>query len=1073
MKRKLVSVLLSTAMVASSLSGMTVTAAEEAPAEEAAAEETSVEETTAQETGDEEKDWGEYEIIDDGFGNLTANFPEEYPMEMIQNEDEETVNAKVDAIMNTLTMEEKIDMVSADGAVGTQTYGSSRPYRTGYWKGCARVGVPVAAFYDGPMGIRMNAGYETTRPISENGIAATFDEESAYAYGTIYGTENKNTSSNNQLGAQVDLLYDLTRSRGKDMFGEDWYLAATIASSAVKGMQDNNVSATLKHYLNDGDVDEQTLHEVYLEVFKECIVDGGATSLMTGYELTNGVAACEDSYLNKTVLRDMWGYDGITMTDWGGNYSFTLDNGVTMETPSNTYNNAENIQEALDSGEITEEDIDQAVRYNLTALGKTGYLGMVAISKDGTAAVDYDAPEVIEIPDVVTGDARTEMLEANNEIAVETAKEGAVLVKNEDATLPLSSDGSVALIGLGSTYTVAGSHGENAFGYLKQLAISPYDALSENMPDADVQAYVAQDIVGEPVPAEYLYTDAEATENGVIRTGHDGDGNEVDTVDADINFVTNSTNYYNAEDGTAFPYGSQGAAYTMTTYLKAPSTGTYEIKVEGIYANTLSAEIEVDGEVYPMASAAGEAGTGFVATTGLVTTDTGLDIPSEELENPMAAMMAMFGGGDAEEETEGASEDAAVETEIETETEVQTEGETEDAATQNMANMMNSWTPSYANFELEEGKTYKITVTFDAALDADRQYLAGTKDTQIRLAWITPEQKENNYTSAIEAAKTADTSVVFLTSLQDLSFDEEQMTLLNDVITNAKANDHKVAVVITDGLLPDISSFVDQVDAVLMVWQPGQGGGTVIGDILSGAYNPSGKLPATWPSDYEDTNAQMHEEGRSAEANGPSSGTSVAMKEGIFVGYKWYDAADKQDSVLYDFGYGLSYTNFEYELVDVTERAEGADDMGFDVTVKVTNTGDVAGSAVPQIYIEGADVENGIYTPQDVQSNWHYTDNDGDGVEDYLPQVDGVQQAKYQLAGYAHTDEIAPGESVEVTIHLDQRQFSYWNTSLSDDELIERADGTKDKYTLITGERTLYLAQSSDNLGESFTVTVE
>ena len=163
--------------------------------------------------------------------------------------------------------------------------------------------------------------------------------------------------------------------------------------------------------------------------------------------------------------------------------------------------------------------------------------------------------------------------------------------------------------------------------------------------------------------------------------------------------------------------------------------------------------------------------------------------------------------------------------------------------------MMSTWSPTYANFDLEEGKTYKITITLDAAQDEDRQYLAGTKDTQVRLAWITPEQKADNYSQAVEAAKTADTSVVFLSSLQDLSFDDEQLTLLNDVIAAAKENDHKVAVVITDGLLPDITNFVDDVDAVLMVWQPGQGGGTVVGNILSGEYNPSGKLPITWPAD--------------------------------------------------------------------------------------------------------------------------------------------------------------------------------------------------------------------------------
>ena len=1047
MRRKFVSVLLGVTMVLGSVPGMALQAAE----------------TTQESTAAEENSW----ITDDGFGNLTADFPEEYPKELVVIEDDETINAKVEALMKTLTQEEKLDLVSADGAVGTQTYGSSRPYRTGYWKGCARLGVPIMAFYDGPMGIRMNAGYETTRPISENGIAATFDTDAAYDYGTIYGTENVNTSSNNQLGSQVDLLYDLTRSRGKDIYGEDWLLAGAISSAQTKATQDNNTSATLKHYLNDGDVDEQTLQEVYLEVFKENIVNGGATSLMTGYEVTNGSSACEDTYLNKNVLRGMWNYQGLVMTDWGGNYSFTLDNGVTMETPSNTYNNAENIQAALDAGEITQEDIDNAVRYNLTAMGKTGYLGLVTISKDGTAAVDYDAPEVIEIPDVTTGEEREQMLEENNQIAIETAQEGAVLVKNEDNTLPLANEGSVAMIGLGAVHTVAGSHGENAFGYLKQLAISPTDALTEKLPDAEVTGYVAQDIVGEAVPGDVLYTDAEATQNGVVRVGHDGDGNEVDTVDEQINFVTNSTNYFNAEDGTAFLYGTQGAAYTMTTYLKAPSTGTYEIKVEGIYANVLSAQIEVDGETKDMACGAGKAGTGFVATSGLVTTDTGLDVPSEETENPWAGFM--MGGGSDEEETEAATE---AQTEV-PETEEVTEAETEDAATKNMMSMMSTWSPTYANFDLEEGKTYKITITLDAAQDEDRQYLAGTKDTQVRLAWITPEQKADNYSQAVEAAKTADTSVVFLSSLQNLSFDDEQLTLLNDVIAAAKENDHKVAVVITDGLLPDISNFVDDVDAVLMVWQPGQGGGTVVGNILSDEYNPSGKLPITWPADYEDTSKQYQVEGRSVEANGPSSGTSVAHQEGIFIGYKYYDAADKQDSVLYDFGYGLSYTDFDFEVTDVTEVAEGADEVGYDVTVKVTNTGDVAGSAVPQIYLEGADLENAITTPDEVQANWHYTDNDGDGVEDYLPQVDGVQQAKYQLAGFDHTDILEPGESTEVIIHISQRSLSYWDTSISDDEMYERADGTKDKYTLIQGERTLYIAESSDQLGEAFTVTVE
>ena len=361
----------------------------------------------------------------------------------------------------------------------------------------------------------------------------------------------------------------------------------------------------------------------------------------------------------------------------------------------------------------------------------------------------------------------------------------------------------------------------------------------------------------------------------------------------------------------------------MTTYLKAPSTGTYEIKVEGIYANVLSAQIEVDGETIDMACAAGDAGTGFVATSGLVTTDTGLDIPSERTSGGFG-----FGFGNGPAATEADATEAEAEEEEAAEAEA-TEADAEEEEENAMPPFMFNSTPTYTNFDLEEGKTYKITITLDAAQDEDRQYLAGTNDTQVRLAWITPEQKEANYNNAVEAAKTADTSVVFMTSLQDLSFDEEQMTLLNDVIAAAKENDHKVAVVITDGLLPDISSFVDDVDAILMVWQPGQGGGTVIGNILSGAYNPSGKLPITWPADYDDTSKVYQTEGRSVEANGPSSGQSVAHQEGIFIGYKYYDAEDKQDSVLYDFGYGLSYTDFDMNLsaLQKQQKAQTKSDM--------------------------------------------------------------------------------------------------------------------------------------------------
>lgn len=973
-------------------------------------------------------DWGTFEIIDDGFGNLMANFPAEYPEEYIVVEDDDTVNAKIEAILKTLTLEEKIRMVSAAGTQGNP----DRPYRTGMWLGCARVGVPIVAFYDGPMGVRMNAGYETTRPASENAIAATFDKDAAYDYGVIYGVDNFITSANNQLGSQIDLLSSLSRMRIKDMFGEDWLLSADISAGVVEGMQDNRTMATMKHYLGITNVDEQTLHTAYLAPFDAAIHEGGASSLMTNYEATNAQSACLDDYLNLFVLRDMWGYDGIVMTDWGGNYDFTLDDGVTMETPMGTYNNAENITAALEDGTITEADIDQAVAYNLRALADIGYLGLVTISKDGSAAVDYDAPPYIELPDVVKGEDRLPYMQANNELAIAGALEGSVLVKNEAGALPLKADESVALIGLGSTYLVAGSHGENAFGWLEALAVSPYDALKESMPGTDIKAYVAQDIVGEAIPAKYLYVDPEATLNGVVYEGHDGDGCESMGACANIDFVTNSTDYFNAEGGTAFPYGEVGAAYTYTTYLKAPETGTYSIKLEGIQTTAFSGTIEYaeTGETADIAAAAGQAGTGFVATSGVVTNDLGLDIPSGQTFTP----------------SNGSDEPA------------------EDASGE--ASGFGFGPSGYTEFPLEAGKVYKITVSFDANLSDSQEYLKGTKDTQIRLAWITPSQKEDNYSSAIEAAKTADTSVVFVHGPDGSGMPAAQHELLTDVIAAAKANGHKVVLVLTNGIVMNITDVVDSLDAVLLVWQPGQGGGTVIAKLLSGEYNPTGKLPMTWPADFTKSNATLHTTGRAVQSahGGPSGLSDGELREGMFIGYKWYDAADLQDAVLYDFGYGLSYTTFRYDLVSVVPAAADGDEVGFDITVKVTNTGSVAGADVPQIYVAASELPNGIYSPYDVAENFHYEDDDNDGVENYFPEIGGIQQVPYQLAGYARTSLLEPGQSEDVVIHIGQRVLSFWDTSIADDAMYRRADGTMDKWTLTASEYTFYVASSADDL---------
>lgn len=960
----------------------------------------------------------EFTIQNDGYGYLTANFPSEYPAEYLQEKVTNTeILMKVDALMLTLTDEEKIGALAG-------SMNSSKTYGTGYWEGIPRVGIPVIRNYDGPMGVRGNAGYETSRPANELSVASSFDTDVAFRYGALYAADNRANAGNMQLGIQTDLVRKLSTMRARDMFGEDWYLEGQIASAMADGLEKHHVLACLKHLGGMANIDEQSMMENYLSVYEIILKDDNAAhTIMTNYGATNGQQACADRYVLKDVLRDMWGWQGIAISDWSGNYQFSVDDGLTIETPNGVYNNPEAIQMELDDGTITMDDVDQAVRYILYSLGKAGYLGLVTISRDGDVAVDNDPPAVIDLPDA-SDEERAAIREENVQAALETSEAGVVLLKNEGGVLPLNKDsGSIALLGQGAVYTVAGHMHECAFGVLDELAVSPYDALTELMPDAEIAAYAANDIVGEAIGAEYLYTDAAATHSGVLRTGTDGFGVQNDGEDAAIDFVTNSTDYKNAADGTAFEYGSEGVHYTWTTYLKAPESGTYTMKVEAIGAGSVSGSIEINGAELTIPAACGDVMSGGYGSSGLVTSKTGLDIPA---------------GASGEPSGEASGESAQ-------------------------------------SITLEEGKTYKITVSVDGSIADRYSYLRGKKDTQVRLAWITPSQEEQGYADAIAAAGNADTVVLFAYALESLSIDQTQAKLLTEAIEAAKAAGNKVVLVVSSALPVNITEWVDDCDAIVETWLPGQSGGKVIANILTGAYNPSGKLCVTWPKNFSDDQSAIETSGRGViiPASHPGANVPTEIREGIFNGYKWYDATDKDDSVLFDFGYGLSYTDFSYELESVTPNATGADTYGYDFNVKVTNTGKVAGSEAVQLYIgapEAGAVENAIYSPYDVADSFRYVYEDGTDFDyaaegsyenaAYFVEIDGVQFAERQLAGFAHTELLQPGESETVTIHVTQRGLSYWN---SDADYTQRSDGTMDKWTVVEGSRTFYVSKASDN----------
>lgn len=960
-----------------------------------------------------------------------VTFPEYYPDEALVVDDEDTIEKKITALINAMTQEEKFTFLGGSGT-GDQGNAGSLP-------GVGRLGVPESKMYDGPAGVL--SLYDTTNPPIEQMMASTWDEDMAYGYGKISGSENKAIGGNMQLGIQIDVTRNPYFGRAKDQMGEDPYLLSNLATAEAKGIQDENVIAVLKHFAafaqdatpatnTNVEVSEQALHELYLPAFEAAIKEGGATGLMSSYNMINGTFASANEYLQLDVLRNMWNYKGFTITDWGGNDGFTLNKGTDIEMPNINSNNQENSEAKIASGEITQETVDEAVHHVLYAYAKAGYLGLVQLDANGNALEEEGRTEPIKLEG--SEEKLAEVREENSGIAREIAEEGGVLLKNEDSVLPLNTeDKTVAVIGLNGMNLISGIGGERSYGTISKMT-SPYKALTDLVGEDKVEGQVGIDIVGTAIPSENLYLTEDGDENGVARTygiaGSEGSsadvqgqmkmygsqeatqmgdheiGEDTGIIDSAIDFTTGTVNgeanktYKNegADEGTATAFTKEsGAVYTWTTWLEAPEDGTYSLILEGI-GGSVAASIEIaEDNTLSYGVANINQGTQWPADS-VICTETGMDIVNKEAE-------------------------------------------------------------------LEAGKRYKVTVTAQAQLDE--------KDLQVRLAWITPSQKAENYDNALKAAENNDTVVVFAykqngspadtVEESTLALDAEQEQMILDVAERAHENGNKVVVVLNNDTAVTMENWIDHVDGLLEMYFPGQEGGVATAELLTGAVNPSGKLAYAIPKKDTDTMVTISQEALDAqdqetegtaytdedyqkevkmgiyssleeakEAKGENRINHTAdYSEGIYTGYRWYDENDIEPQ--YDFGYGLSYTTFEYSDLIVEENTEDNDAIGYDVTFTVTNTGDTAGTETAQVYLGEVEVP------------------------------EGVQMAKYQLCGYERIEDLQPDESRTVTVHVDERALSYWNT---DGELREQEDGTKDKWTVAEGERTIYVGAASDNL---------
>jgi beta-glucosidase len=384
-----------------------------------------------------------------------------------------TVNdAKVEALLKQMTLEEKVHMIHANSAFAAG--------------GIERLGIPEVMTSDGPHGVRPEQGRNWKPPVgandagtympTNNTLASTWNPALGYAYGTVLGSEANARGKDIILGPGVNIIRAPLNGRNFEYMSEDPYLITQMVPGYIRGVQDQGVSACVKHYAannqethrNDVDVEmsERALREIYLPGFKAAVQQGGVYSLMGSYNKFRGTYATENAYLMKTILKDEWGFKGLVMSDWGSvhNTQDAMRNGTDLEMGTDLslmYNSVD--QSAATASAGTAAPTPARSLYDRFFLADPA---LEAIKKDPTLVplLDDKVRRILRVMYAthMLGGAKRQPGAYNTKehqaTALKIAEEGIVLLKNEGNVLPLTkSVKTVAVIG-------ANAERENAMG---------------------------------------------------------------------------------------------------------------------------------------------------------------------------------------------------------------------------------------------------------------------------------------------------------------------------------------------------------------------------------------------------------------------------------------------------------------------------------------------------------------------------------------------------------------------------------------------------------------------------------
>ena len=794
-------------------------------------------------------------------------------------------DARIEALLSKMTLEEKVLLLGGDS--------------TGFNScGIPRLGIPPIKMSDGPVGVR--TGNATAYPVSIN-MAASWDTGLIKRYGIALGEETKAKGKTCILGPCVGIHRYPLGGRNFESFGEDPFLTSRLVINYIRGVQDQHVIATVKHFAcNDQEwernnynviVDERSLHEIHLAPFEAAVKEGNVWALMTAYNIVNGQHCSENKQLVNDILKGEWGFKGLVMSDWVSVYSavHAANNGLDIEMPGPMWFK-DSLLAAIKAGKVSEEVINDKVRRHLRVRIAAGYM---------------DNPMPVE-------DQKAVETDAHRKLAQEMAEKSIVLVKNE-GILPLKTDKikSIAIIGPSAKTTRAGGGGSSTVSPWE--TVSPYEGITK--------------VIGDKVTFNYA------------------EGAHIDPYIP----VKLPGKYLLAPDGRT--QGLQGAFYDNPTWKGKPVFTRIDSAINFDYADG-SPDARIPKDNFSVRW------TGKIIgpATGRIKLALGSDDGSFLYINNR---LIIDNGGDHGEQY------------------------------------------VFGEFEMEKDKLYDIRIDFF-------EHGGGAS---AKLGWQDPSEKDQlpTFDQAVALAKTSDMAILCVGNTGDYEHEgadiaDFKMPGGQDSLVEAIANvNPNTIVVLYGGNSILMKNWITKVKAIIVAGYPGQEGGIALANILTGKVNPSGKLPYSYVQDcslspgckeYKNPDLKVH------------------YDEGVYIGYRYYEKNNIKP--LYSFGFGLSYTNFEFSNLQLVKQA------GNKVIVKVDvkNTGPVEGEEVAQVYVNETTCS--------------------------------VDRPIKELKAFAKV-KLAAGETKTITMLLDQRSFQFWHP-------------TKKQWTLEPGEFNILVGNSSEDI---------